>query len=34
MVCTQEALFPQPSVAVQAREMMYELPQVLLTESL
>ena len=34
MVWTQLARLPQPSIAVQVREMTFELPQVLLTESL
>ena len=34
MVCTQVARLPHASIAVQVREMMYEPPHVLLTESL
>ncbi len=34
IVCTQRALLPHASAAVQVREMILEPPQVLLTESL
>jgi hypothetical protein len=34
MVCTQLAAFPQPSIAVHVRAMIFDPPQLLVTESL